>query len=149
FSVTAAERPVADPLPKRVRDIFAIPAERRTPAQTDAVFAAWRATVPEWKEANDRIEELWKQHPVGASQLTTMAREVPRTTFLLKRGDFLRPDHAVKPGVRAVLHALPADAPPNRLGLAKWLTAREAPTTARAFVNRVWQAYFGTGLVAS
>jgi hypothetical protein len=26
---------------------------------------------------------------------------------------------------------------------------RKSPTTARAFVNRVWQAYFGTGIVAS
>ena len=26
---------------------------------------------------------------------------------------------------------------------------RNSPTTARAFVNRIWQAYFGTGLVAT
>ncbi|MBL8867575.1 MAG: DUF1553 domain-containing protein, partial [Planctomycetia bacterium] len=38
---------------------------------------------------------------------------------------------------------------PNRVGLAKWMTDRNAPTTARAFVNRVWQAYFGTGIVAT
>ena len=30
---------------------------------------------------------------------------------------------------------------------AKWLVDRRSPTTARAIVNRVWQAYFGTGLV--
>jgi hypothetical protein len=30
-----------------------------------------------------------------------------------------------------------------------WLVDRNSPTTARAFVNRVWQAYFGTGLVAT
>jgi hypothetical protein len=42
---------------------------------------------------------------------------------------------------------LPAGAPPNRLTLAKWLTDRQAPTTARAAVNRMWQSYFGTGLV--
>ncbi len=149
FSVTCADHPIADPLPRSVRNILAIPPERRTPAQIAAVFSYWRTTVPEWKEANERIEALWKHHPVGASQLTLAAREKPRTTYLLQRGDFLKPERPVTPGVPAALHPLPADAEPNRLGLAKWLVARNAPTTARAIVNRVWQAYFGTGLVST
>ena len=49
-------------------------AEKRTPAQVEAVFSYWRTTVPEWKEANERIEELWKQHPAGASQLVLQAQ---------------------------------------------------------------------------
>jgi hypothetical protein len=149
FSVTDAEHPVADPLPKPVRDLLALPAERRTPAQVDAVFAYWRTTVAEWEEANGRIEALWKQHPVGASQLTLAARQEHRTTFVLKRGDFLKPVRPVQPGVPAALHPLSVGAEPNRLGLAKWLVSRDAPTTARAIVNRVWQAHFGTGLVAT
>jgi hypothetical protein len=149
FSVTDAEHPIADPLPKTVRDILALPPDRRPPAQVNAVFSYWRTTVAEWKEANGRTEELWKQHPVGASQLTMAARQTHRTTFLLTRGDFLKPNRAVQPGVPAALHPLPADAEPNRVGLAKWLVSRDAPTTARAIVNRVWQAYFGTGLVAT
>jgi hypothetical protein len=44
---------------------------------------------------------------------------------------------------------LPANAPPTRLTFAKWLVDRRSPTTARALVNRVWQTYFGIGLVAS
>src|SRR5439155_7593195 len=55
----------------------------------------------------------------------------------------------VMPGMPAFLHALPADAPLNRLGFAQWLVDRRSPTTARALVNRVWQAYFGTGLVST
>jgi hypothetical protein len=47
------------------------------------------------------------------------------------------------------LSALPAGAPPSRLTFGRWLAARDAPTTARSIVNRVWQAYFGTGLVAT
>ena len=113
------------------------------------MFSYWRTTVPEWKEANDRIEALWKQHPIGAAQLTMAARQKHRTTFVLARGDFLKPDRPVTPGVPAALPPLPAHAEPNRLGLAKWLVARNAPTAARAIVNRVWQAYFGTGLAAT
>ncbi len=58
-SVTSAPAPVvADPLPKRVREILAIPSEKRSPAQTDTLFSVWRAGVPEWREANDKIESL-------------------------------------------------------------------------------------------
>jgi mono/diheme cytochrome c family protein len=149
FSVTSAERPVADPLPRTVRNLLALPPDSRTPAHVAAVFSYWRTTVPQWKEANARIEALWKQHPAGAAQLTMAARLQHRTTFLLTRGDFLKPARPVTPGVPAALHPLPAAAEPNRLGLAKWLVSRDAPTTARAVVNRVWQAYFGTGLVST
>ena len=49
----------------------------------------------------------------------------------------------------AFLHPLPSGAPANRLTFARWLVARESPTTARSIVNRVWQAYFGTGIVST
>src|SRR5207245_7028190 len=44
---------------------------------------------------------------------------------------------------------LPPDTPPTRLTFARWLVDRKSPTAARAIVNRVWQAYFGTGLVST
>ena len=43
----------------------------------------------------------------------------------------------------------PADAAATRLDFARWLADRRSPTTARSIVNRIWQAYFGTGLVAT
>jgi hypothetical protein len=41
-----------------------------------------------------------------------------------------------------------ADTPP-RLQFAHWIVDRQAPTVARAAVNRIWQSYFGRGLVAT
>jgi hypothetical protein len=149
LSVTNAAHPTADPLPQNVRKILAIPREKRTPAQVAAVFSYWRTTVPEWKEANDAIEQLWRQHPEGASQFVLAARQMPRPTHVLKRGDFLKPEEAVSPGVPGFLQPLPPNAPLTRLTLARWLADRHSPTTARAIVNRVWQTYFGIGIVST
>lgn len=68
---------------------------------------------------------------------------------MLTRGDFLKPGKAVGPGVPAFLNPLPAGAPLDRLTFARWMVDRKAPTTARSMVNRVWQAYFGTGIVST
>jgi hypothetical protein len=149
LSLTTRPGAEADPLPARVRQVLAVPRDRRTPAQGAAVFSYWRTTVAEWKDANERIEALWRQHPEGSSQLVLQARERPRDTHVLKRGDFLKPGKRVAPGVPAFLHPLPPGAAPDRLTFARWLVDRRSPTTARALVNRVWQTYFGTGLVAS
>jgi hypothetical protein len=149
FSVTDDEKAVADPLPARVRKLLAVPPERRTPTEEEAIFSAWRTSVAEWKDANAEIEKLWEEHPEGSSQLVLSPREMPRETHVLKRGDFLKPGDKVTPGVPAILHQLPADAPRDRLTFAHWLADRKSPTTARALVNRVWQAYFGTGIVST
>jgi hypothetical protein len=149
LSVTNAPNPTADPLPQNVRTLLATPAAQRTPGQVAALFSYWRTTVPEWKAANDEIEALWQQHPEGSSQFVLSARAVDRMTHLLKRGDFLKPERTVSPGVPRFLHQLPAQAPSTRLTFARWLADRRSPTTARAIVNRVWQGYFGIGLVGT
>ncbi|MFN0123985.1 MAG: DUF1549 domain-containing protein, partial [Blastocatellia bacterium] len=149
LSMTTAPNATADPLPAAVREILPIPHAQRTPAQTQTVFQYWRTTVPEFTADNQQIDSLWNQHPAGALQLVLNERSEMRDTHLLKRGDFLRPDKTVTANVPAFLHALPANAPGNRLTFAQWLTDRNSPTTARTFVNRVWQQYFGTGIVAT
>jgi hypothetical protein len=137
LSITTAADAQADPRPAGARN------------SADALFHSWRTTVPEWREENERIAALWKEYPEGESQLVAMDRARPRQSHILIRGDFLKPGKAVTPGVPAFLNPLPAGAAPTRLTLARWMVDRRAPTTARSFVNRVWQAYFGTGIVAS
>ena len=150
ISVTSATNVTADPLPKEVREIItSVPRDKRTPEQTAAVFAYWRTTVSDWQNANDRMEKLWAQWPTGATTFTLAARNEPRMTAILRRGDWLKPTTPVKPGVPAFLPSLPPGADDSRLTLAKWITDRKSPTTARVFVNRIWQAYFGNGIVAT
>ena len=76
-------------------------------------------------------------------------RKEPREIFVLKRGRYDHPDknERVQPDVPVELPRLPADAPRNRLGLARWLVSAENPLTARVIVNRLWQQHFGIGLV--
>jgi hypothetical protein len=149
LSITSAPDVVADPVPGPVRDIMALPREKRSPAQLATVFSYWRTTVPEWVEANARIEALWREHPEGTSQLVLWERSQRRPTQILQRGDFLKPVKPVEPGVPAFLNPIPAGSPATRLTFARWLVDREAPTTARSIVNRIWQADFGTGIVAT
>jgi len=148
FSITGAELPEADQRPARLARLFAKEPAQRTDAENEALFAFWRTTVPEWKETNAQIERLWEDHPAGSSQLVLESRTPMRDTHLLKRGDFLKPAEKVTVGVPGVLHPL-KDEKADRLSFAKWLADRQSPTTARSFVNRVWQAYFGIGLVST
>jgi hypothetical protein len=70
-------------------------------------------------------------------------------THIFKRGDRTRPGDEVKPEVPSVLHPFPDGAPRDRLGLAKWIVDPHNSTTARVIVNRIWQEYFGQGLVTT
>src|SRR5205814_6222208 len=62
-------------------------------------------------------------------------------------GQYDKPGERVEPNVPAELPPLPAEAPRNRLGLARWLVDPANPLTSRVIVNRVWQLHFGTGIV--
>jgi mono/diheme cytochrome c family protein len=137
------------PLPHFVTESLNIPAERRSEQQNEALFNFWRETDPSLAEGNAAISKLWSDYPEGETVLNLAARkpEHYRQTAILERGNWQKPTTAVTPGVPAALHALPQDAPPNRLTLARWLVDRRSPTTARVEVNRVWQSVFGIGIV--
>lgn len=74
----------------------------------------------------------------------------PRTSFIMKRGQYDNPGERVSRNVPAFLPPLPGkpkDLDYNRLDLANWLVSGNHPLTARVAVNRLWQQLFGTGLV--
>lgn len=88
--------------------------------------------------------------PTEVTTLVLQERSQRRPTHVLIKGDFTRPDQAVEPGTPSILPPLTARGPiPDRLDLARWLVSTDNPLTARVLVNRVWQVYFGRGLVES
>jgi hypothetical protein len=81
-------------------------------------------------------------------RVMVMADDKPRDTKILDRGDYLTPiGEKLTFLPPAFLPPLPEGQPRNRLGLAKWLFLPEHPLTARVQVNRMWQQFFGTGIV--
>ncbi|MGC6463980.1 MAG: PSD1 and planctomycete cytochrome C domain-containing protein [Akkermansiaceae bacterium] len=134
-----------DQLPPLVLE--ALLATPRTPEQEARLFSHWRSGQDRFAEANAQIEALWKTHPVPAVALVAKQIKKPRTTRLFERGEQTQPKHEVQPHVPAFLNPLPEGDPSSRLTFAKWLVDRRSPTTARTVVNRIWQSYFGSGLV--
>ncbi len=147
LSITDDAKPDANLLPPLVRAALAIPAAKRSPAQAHTVFDHWRGVA--FKDADEKSEALWKEWPEGSTSLVAARRDESRDTWLLKRGNFLRPGPKVEAGVPLFLHQLPKGADSSRLTLARWLVDKQSPTTSRAIVNRVWQTYFGRGLMDS
>ena len=70
-----------------------------------------------------------------------------RPTRVLKRGVYDQPADTVEMSTPAAILPFNNKYEKNRLGLAKWMLAPENPLTARVFVNRIWNEFFGRGLV--
>jgi hypothetical protein len=106
----------------------------------------------ELQQEIQRNEKLAHPFPVALA-----VHEDPiKPTHILRRGDVLTPGAEVQPGVPEILRVpAPPIVPPEnhpatsgrRMTLARWITDRSHPLTARVLVNRIWQHHFGIGLV--
>jgi hypothetical protein len=112
------------------------------------VKAALTRNLPQ-VAAYDRAKKAYDDYKGDQiPRVMIMSDAKPRETKILERGDYLSPrGEKIEFLPPAVLPPLPEGWPRNRLGLAKWLFLPEHPLTARVQVNRMWQYFFGTGLV--
>jgi len=102
------------------------------------------------KASLDRATAQLKEFTTAAGKLNVMVlaeRKEPRDTHVLVRGVWDKKGDVLKQDVPAAIAPWPAGAARDRLGLAKWITSKDNPLTARVFVNHVWQMLFGAGLV--
>ncbi|MCI0621918.1 MAG: DUF1553 domain-containing protein [Acidobacteria bacterium] len=141
------------PLLETVKEIAALPPDRRSAAQSNKLafcfmdrFApkAFKEARCEWLDAERERDDFFSTIP---TVMVMQESERPRDTFVLKRGAYDAHGERVSPGVPAVLPVLPKQFPNNRLGLARWLVHASNPLTSRVTVNRFWQMLFGVGLV--
>ncbi len=137
---------------RRTFDILAKPADKRTPQETEELFNWWLVSQDAESRALGTAYRKLQEEEVGIRGRGTIAHvmnEKPGEpgAFLLFRGDYDKRRDPVKADTPKAMPPMAADLPRNRLGLAKWLLAKEHPLTTRVTVNRFWQEVFGTGLV--
>ncbi len=125
---------------------------KRSKEQKALVDQYYRSTVdPDYKPIVAEREQLIKQLNSldKSTPLTMVMKELPtpRKAFILKRGQYTDPGEEVTANTPAVLPPLPAGEPHNRLTLAKWIVSPSNPLTARVWVNRQWEHFFGYGIV--
>ena len=121
--------------------------------QKDQAFEYYLTTRHEnFKKATALAAKLEAEQTMirNRSPLTHVQEEKmdsPAMANILIRGAYDKKGDAVAAEIPSALGKLPADAPRNRLGLAKWILSDANPLTTRVTVNRMWQELFGTGLV--
>ena len=136
-------------LPSDMLAIVDTPTDSRSEEQRNRLAEYYRSIAPELKPVRDQIAALEKSRPTVPTVpvMQEVAAEKRRATHILLKGNFLEKGDAVEPAVPAALHALPHDAPKNRLGVAMWLMDPQNPLTARVAMNRYGSQLFGVGLV--
>jgi Protein of unknown function (DUF1553)/Protein of unknown function (DUF1549)/Planctomycete cytochrome C len=131
-----------------VQKVLKIAKAKRTIAQKVELFNVEFGSIESFRPLNERYEELNDILNNGVTTLVLQELEKPRVTTVFIKGDFTRPSDVVTPGTLSVLHPFTVEsARLTRLDLAHWITSPNNPLTARVIVNRMWQQYFGRGLV--
>jgi mono/diheme cytochrome c family protein len=133
-------------LPKDLNGILNLNPDQRTDKQRQTLAAYFKTKGAEYKAAFDELARLTKEEPKFPTTMVLQELPKPRDTYIHLGGDFTRKGAKVTPGTPHILPPLAA-AKPNRLDLAKWLVDPKNPLTTRVAVNRLWQQYFGRGLV--
>jgi hypothetical protein len=104
------------------------------------------------KQKEEALRTLQKSHDelekTVSIALIMKERKDLRPAYILKRGAYDQPGEEVSRNTPAFLPPLKSsDQLKTRLDLARWVTDKRHPLTARVTVNRFWQQFFGVGIV--
>ena len=118
-------------------------------------FIDWYSTVVSkerieelrFKDLRKKLRDLKASYPQLSEARIIRERNRPTETFLRIRGQWDRKGIRVEPQPPAFLPQAPSPGRETRLDLAKWILSDGNPLTARVAVNRMWQEFFGQGLV--
>ncbi|AWW00659.1 PSD1 and planctomycete cytochrome C domain-containing protein [Arcticibacterium luteifluviistationis] len=100
------------------------------------------------KEVDDIFSFINKKDTVKLEVMVMKDQEKFRPTHLLERGNYDALGEEVPFGLpKSIMDFDTTKFVQNRLGLSEWLIDKENPLTARVYVNRIWQQFFGMGIV--
>ncbi len=133
--------------PPEIQRILALPAEERNEIQLKTLHLLYKEQDLGHATRKAGIDSLKQAEPKLPSTLVMKELPEPREAYIHLGGEFTRRGDTVQPDVPAVLPPLTAQSRPDRMDLARWLVDPGHPLTARVTVNRIWQRYFGAGLV--
>jgi len=137
--------------PVLLKAVELAPEKRSAKQKADLADFFFRSVDEAAVAAAARLDALTEEESAirARATVTHVQEEKPTEAManILVRGAYDKLGEQVRPAGFSALHAMPAEAPQNRLGLAQWIVAPENPLTARVTVNRFWQELFGTGLV--
>ncbi len=141
-------------VPQNIIAALAQSKDERTPEQQKAISDYYVRHIAQESAANrQRLaaanQELAALKPVTVPIMKDLDAKQRRITKTQLRGNWQALGDEVSEATPTAFHPLPADAPRNRLTMAKWLVSRDNPLTARVTVNRLWESLFGTGIVRS
>jgi hypothetical protein len=138
-------------LPDALKAGLAVDREQRTPEQKAEIAKFYRANVDgpirRAEVARDAAKKSVDSFRDSLPSAMVMKEGTPRDAFVLIRGEYDKRGDKVEAALPAFLPRLPEGTKADRLSLAKWVVARDNPLTARVWVNRMWERFFGTGLV--
>ncbi len=130
--------------------------QQRTTLQAE-IDILEKSETPESDETKIKITELKSRLPGFTYAVLMRDQTEVVATHVLAQGDYRRPLQIVEPGFPVMWNPYDARSAPvvrpgssgRRTALADWVVHPENPLTARVIVNRLWQNYFGRGLVAT
>ncbi len=136
-------------LPFNVKNAVDLPPRDRSATHKrdlDAYFRGLDVARSKYSQL-EAIAKLRSDEPKFPTTMVMQELPVPRESHIHLRGDFLRKGAKVSAAIPAVLSRQKAGDGQSRLDLARWLVSTDNPLTSRVTVNRVWQKFFGRGLV--
>ncbi|MCA9129989.1 MAG: PSD1 domain-containing protein [Planctomycetales bacterium] len=94
------------------------------------------------KEIRDALDK-------SIPRVMVMQESAARETHILIRGAYDNLGASVQPSTIRFMHPSRHNGSMDRLALANWIVDASNPLTSRVTVNRIWQMFFGIGLVST